>query len=547
MSSDGVALSELMRPPFEPTIPAMEDWLVENYQHHARCLGSDGIASFDAIAERSKILARALLACNLTKGCRVGMLMPNGPEFLATLTAIVRAGGHAVMLSTLARPAELAHMVRHSDIDTLLMVPGYLGRDYLSEVELALPSLSSSNGATPLHLEEAPFLRSIWVMGPSSPVWARGDSENLAALSQGVTDAFLALVQREIVPADPALMIYSSGVTAEPKAIVHSNGNLARQAWRMSRYMNYAPGDRLMTTMPFFWVGGLCTSAYAANLRGAAIVCPERPSVEGMRDAVDQHGVTHAALWPAQLNALVSSPGFGDVRQRLKPTSSQQLSLFGLASADHTPNALGMTETLGCHTMELFPGTLPEGHGGSFGRAVPGYEHRIIDPDTGQPVADGHTGEIHVRGGSLMQGFHRRERSDVFDKDGFYNTGDLGCMGPDGHIYFKGRAGDVVKVSGANVSLSEVEFALMQLPGVGEAVVLNMPTEDASDALLAAVVPVSGATLDIECLREDLRARVASYKVPRKFMIIDGAGIPRTASAKVRRAELREMLAGSLG
>jgi len=547
MSSDANAATspQVMTAPFEPTVPAMEDWLVDNYRHHARCIGSSGAASFDAVAERSKIVSRALLASNLPKGCRVGMLMPNGPEFLAALTGIIGAGGHAVMLSTLARPAELAHMIRHSDIDTLLMVPGYLGRNYVSEIEVALPSLTSSTGAGPLRLEEAPFLRSVWIMGHDHPVWAKGCTARFDALSREVSGEFLALVRKEIVPADPALMIYSSGVTSEPKAIVHSNGNLARHAWRMSRYMTYAPGDRLMTTMPFFWVGGLCTSAYAANLRGAAIVCPERPSVDGMREAVDRLGVTHAALWPAQLNALISSPGFGDVRQRLKPTSSQQLSLFGLATPDCTPNALGMTETLGCHTMELFPGTLPDGHAGSFGRPVPGYEHRIVDPETGLPVAVGETGEILVRGGSLMQGFHRRERSDVFRDDGFYNTGDLGCVGPDGHMYFKGRSGDIAKVSGANVSLSEVEFALMQLPGVGEAVVVNVPTPDAGDVLVAAVVPMSEATLHVERMREDLRERIASYKVPRKFVIMDGAGIPRTASAKVRRAELRDMLIAS--
>src|SRR5262249_26341973 len=128
------------------------------------------------------------------------------------------------------------------------------------------------------------------------------------------------------------------------------------------------------------------------------------------------------------------------------------------------PNSLGMTETAGPHTIDRMDADLPERLRGSFGRPVPGLEHKVVDPETGATLPPGSPGEICVRGYTLMQGLHKQEREDVFDRDGFYHTGDRGYFDAEGVLFFQGRLGELIKTAGANVSPREVEVAIEAFP-----------------------------------------------------------------------------------
>jgi len=539
---DVVGDAPTMQPDFLATIPAMSAAMVEQFGQLTQVVDHGSPKVFSDIAQGSAAVARGLLGAGLPKAARVGVLLPNGADFIEALLGVTRIGGHAVLLSTLAKPRELAFMIRHSDIDTLIVAPKYLSNDYAGVLEAALPSLSGADGRRPLRLVEAPFLRSVWMWGGTRSGWTRGDRGALESLGEDVPAELLAAAEREVVPSDPAILIYTSGSTAEPKAVIHSHDALVRQSWRMSRYMTYQPGDRLMTTQPFFWIGGLCTSMLAANHCGAAIVCPDRPTTDGMLTCIARDGVTHIALWLPQLRGLLAAQDAGDIRERLKPNSAQQLGLFELAPPELTPNSLGMTETCGPHSMELFGPPLPADRAHSFGRAVDDFERRIVDPETGAELAAGEVGELLVRGGSLMLGLHRKERREVFDPDGFYRTGDLASLSDDGHLFFAGRRGDMIKVSGANVSPQEVEEVLTAQPEVAEAAVVGLPDPVRGEMLVAAVVPRPGASIDERNLLARLRGELASYKLPRRLVVLSSDEIPRTASQKIRKPELSALI-----
>jgi acyl-CoA synthetase (AMP-forming)/AMP-acid ligase II len=501
--------------------------------------------SFADIERRSAAMARGLLASGVGKGEKVGLLLPNGADWVVGWQAASRIGAVAVLLSTFAKPPELAHMLRQGDVRTLLACGRFLDNNFVARLIEALPGLADADGASALRLPAAPCLRAIWLSADSTPAWAAGDYRSLEIRPDA--DAFVDLlspIEAEVTAADAALIIYTSGSTAEPKAVVHGHGSVTRQALTMAGYMTYQPGDRCLTTMPFFWVGGLCTSLLAANIGGAALVIPATPAPEDCLQALRDHGVTHAALWPAQLAALISAPGFlSDDFSRLRATSAQQLALFGLAPAELTPNSLGMSETFGPHSMEFANHPLPENRAGSFGRAVVGFERKIVDPETGDTLPPGEVGELWVRGPGLMMGFYKRERREVFEPDGFYRTGDLCSLAADGHLFFTGRNGDLIKTSGVNVSSREVEVALQSHPGVLEAAVVGVPHALLGEMVVAAVVAAPGVELDEAVVRGRLRERLAGYKVPRRILVLTHADVPRTDSAKIRKPALKTLLA----
>jgi acyl-CoA synthetase (AMP-forming)/AMP-acid ligase II len=195
--------------------------------------------------------------------------------------------------------------------------------------------------------------------------------------------------------------------------------------------------------------------------------------------------------------------------------------------------SLGMTETLGPHLVDHEGADLKEDQRGSFGRPVPGMEHQVVD------------GELWVRGGSVMAGLHKREREDVFTPDGWYRTGDAGHFDDDGHFFFTGRMGDLVKSAGTNVSPREVEVALEAEPEVTRAVVVGIPAGSRGEDVAAAVVARHVTAAD---LAARLRETLSSYKVPRHLVVLaDDDELPWLDSGKVDRRALAERLSGGAG
>jgi acyl-CoA synthetase (AMP-forming)/AMP-acid ligase II len=177
------------------------------------------------------------------------------------------------------------------------------------------------------------------------------------------------------------------------------------------------------------------------------------------------------------------------------------------------------------------------------GWTMQGLEHLIVDPETGTPLPGGFGGEIWVRGHSLMQRLYKREREDVFTRDGYYRTGDCGVRSDDGWITFTGRLGDLIKTGGGtNVTPSEVELALCDCDGVLEAYVVGAEDADHGVVVAAAVVPHGGALLDADELRARLRTKLSAYKVPRFIWVTDKQQLPFTATGKVKKSDLAALL-----
>ena len=504
--------------------------------------------SYEELDRRTSRMARALLALGAGKGTRIALLAPGGILWLTALLAGLRIGALVSLVSTLCTPAELAHMLRGGDAQILLGVRRFLRHDYGKTLAAALPGLTEGT-AQALRIPSAPYLRSVWLNDASGLSWARTIEDLLAHADRphAPDRALLAAIEQEVAASEDAVIVYTSGSTSLPKAVVHTQWNVTRFPRELTKHFLLKPDDRMMPHLPTFWLGGLGMTMQVLSI-GATLVYPDSPEVDVVLDTIERCRVNRLNSW-------------GDVMMKLREGAAARgidvdkivgLGPFRDQAGEIIPpilqaNMLGMSETFTAHSAEPLDTRLAEDKAGSSGRGVDSYERRIVDPETGKDVPPGQVGELQIRGGGLMSGFYKMNRKDVFTRDGFYPTGDLARLDADGYIYFVGRRGDMIKTRAANVSRLEVEAAMRGVPGVELPIVVGLPDAELGQRVVAAVVPAQGASPSDESIRAALRAVLSSYKIPREIVFITHNDIPRSTTGKIKLFELAGMVAARIG
>jgi acyl-CoA synthetase (AMP-forming)/AMP-acid ligase II len=532
----------------EATVPEFVRRIAAEFgPQEAVVLGTERL-SYTRLESESSELARALLAHGLTKGSRIGIWLGNGPRWIVAWAAVCRAGGIAVPLSTLYTPHELARAIRIADLQGLIVHEHYRGRDAVAALEDALPELAQTQEPQ-LQLEQAPYLRWISTVGTQSAPWLRTSSW-LVNSNARYTATMLAAVEREVHPSDPCMILFTSGTTSDPKAILHTHDSVMSQLASHTEALRFEPGTRVYTPMPFFWLAGQIHGLFPTLIVGGTVICSEDfVPAEILQLIADEHADRVYMTKSQAMHIMASSAFASSDRSSIKigfPTELLPANLPVEASARLAAAGrymgLGMSETYGPywygappHTrdidaQELYPDVPPLSY------VPPGFEVKILDAQ-GHEVADGEAGEICVRGRGLMLGMCKRTRQATFDNEGFYHTGDGGLVQGD-LVYFRGRINDLIKTAGANVSPEEVERAMLLLPGVTMAVVVGIPHSVRGQDVAAAVVLEANAQLTADDLRSFLRARLSRFMVPRHIVFFDRVDIPLTASQRVRRGEL---------
>ncbi len=497
------------------------------------------VLSFHDLDVRSAALAKGLLAAGVGKASRVALHLPNGPAWVTAWAATARIGALAVPLSTLAAPAELRDLLRRTDARVLIAPTTMLDRPYADLLERAVPELESEPGPT-LRIPAVPALRTVILEPTSTRTWAIASSD-VVARGAIVDDEVLAAVEREVVPGDELLVICTSGTTSEPKLVVHTHGAVVRRTSLPSPIVP-PPGGCGFVGHAFFWVGGILNLGAALHT-GATVLCQEHPDPGAALQLIKRYGATAVLAWPTIAARLRAHPELEqldvDTVPQLRAPAVDPRAVHG---------SLGMTETMGPHSEgprhDASPdertSLLPPRLRGSYGAPIPFMEHRIVDA-SGVALDDGLEGEICVRGAFLMRRMYKRERQDVFDRDGWYHTGDRGFL-RDGYLFFTGRATEMIKTHGANVSPREVELALEAMGDIAQAYVFGVPDDIRGESVAAAIVPTSGANPDPADLRRALADVVAAYKVPREIVVLDDAEIPWLASGKADRVALSSLV-----
>jgi acyl-CoA synthetase (AMP-forming)/AMP-acid ligase II len=482
------------------------------------------LSGVDLFDQSSELSAR-LVSMGVRKGSVVALLLPNGTEWVCWWAAIARIGAVVVPMNTFATPVEVGRVLEDSGAHVLVAVPAFARHAYRDELAAVLGPSGPLEDRVSTQLPQ--LRRVLWTDGVDVVVPIDG------------TGAVVEALAADVVPADVLTVIYSSGSTGVPKGVVHAHGPTLRQAQRLAALTGTRPSTVLWTSMPLSWVGGLVWAFLRTVVAGGTFVTQARFEPGSALQLFGEAGVDAVTAWVPVIEQLRRHPTFSEAAH--SHIAGLQLLPPG---PEARPTSLGMTETLGPHSG-WFGGAdreVPPGAAGSFGRALPGTVHRIVEPGTDVGVREGQPGELLVRGDALMLGLHRRERGDVFTPDGWYATGD-GAVLRDGWLFFQGRLDDVIKTAGVNVSPSEVQAVLERHPSIRQAFVVGVPHDVRGEEVTAVVVSPDDH-LDVEEVLLSARVELASYKVPRRILVIDEEDIPWLSSQKVDLGRLRAMVAG---
>ena len=482
--------------------------------------------TYDRLGAEARCIGRALLAGGVERGDAVGIVMGNRPEAAAAIFGAALVGAVACPMSTFSPRPELAHLVDTCRATVVLTQSRLLARRFGEDLAAIA--------------EDRAHLRHVAVLGERS--W-----DELLAAADDVSDAQLDDRVAATDPDDPALVIFSSGTTSEPKGILHSHRSPALQCWLQARVFARHPGTRMFSALPLFWTAGFNTAVGATLAAGGCWVAQEVFDPSTALALLARERVTEPYTLPHQTAALAEHPDWAAT------DLSALRCVYGKgAYARHPrvdgdpgwimPVGWGMSET--CAFVCAHPSDTPRerakvGHGA----LLPGARVRVIDPDTGALLGPDEEGELCVSGATRMIGYLDRPPEQCVDEDGFFHTGDAGHVSAEGQVHWSGRRTEMIKTGGANVSPAEVEVALRACTPVKLSGVLGVPDPRLDQAVVACIVLRDDATATADDVRAFLRERIAAYKVPRHVLFFDDDEMPMTGSdAKVRDDALRELV-----
>ncbi|MBU9764279.1 acyl--CoA ligase [Mycobacterium sp. TNTM28] len=464
--------------------------LLRRAGEHPLLLCDDERISYAQADHRSAELARGLLALGAGKGSHIGLLYPNGIDFVVGMLAAARIGAVVVPFSTFLTAAELRGQLLDSEVVILLSARRFRNHNY--EQRLAA-------------VTDAPCLRHVLFDPPPA----------------AVAESVLAGAEEDVDASDPLAIIYTSGSTGPPKGAVHTHGALLAHQGNLNVIRGLTAADRLFCNSPFFWIGGFAFGLVATMVAGATLICSNATDAGITLDLLEAEKPTITNGFVSGIAHLTRHPSFAD----RDLSSMRRGNLYPIMAPEVRPadpelrhNMLGLTEAASVVLLDGDDGDQPEHRRGSYGRPAPGFETRVLE-----------SGELCIRGPYVMQGYYGRNREDCFDADGWFHTGDLVRVDDDGYFYFLGRAGSMIKTAGANVTPGEVEKALAALGYPAH--VLGLP--DAQRGQVVAAVIVSDAPVDVDAVRTALRGALSAFKVPRRFAVLRHGELPTLSSGKV--------------
>jgi fatty-acyl-CoA synthase len=479
-------------------------------------------SSYAELRDSSIEAARRMRAGGVEPGDRVAILLREASEpYVAHGLAAMRLGAICVPVNARNKTHELAYVLGHSSPRLLLTEPSF--------GEL-LESAGLPDGCRAVVL---------------------GEEGEFAAAGAGVPAAEVAELEEAVGRDDPALLLYTSGTTANPKGCLHTHASLLAEGENCSGRIGLEAGERFWTPLAMFHVGGWQV-LMSALTRGACASHVGFFEAGTALDQLEREHCTHAfpafeLIWlqvlehprfpEADLSALrvvinVGVPERMRRMQELLPHVSQV-------------SCLGMTESCGSLCIGQGADSL-HSRTHTSGHLLPGMEVRVLDPISGEEQPPGQPGEMLFRGVTSFAGYYRDPDTTaaIVDDDGWVRTGDLVRREEDGTIAFVSRLKDMLKVGGENVSAAEIEGYLITHPDVSVAAVVGAPDARYGEVPAAFVQLTGGASVEEEDLIRYCIGNIATFKVPRYIRFLDE--FPATATAKIQKFVLRERIESEL-
>jgi fatty-acyl-CoA synthase len=495
----------------------MQNQGIGDWPHRRRVKSASAVAivsgdrrrDYREFAERVDLIADALEQRGVGTGDRVAYLGLNSVEFLEALFGVTAAGAVFVPLNTRWAAAEIAYAVEDSGAKLLVHDAGLAS----TVADLAI--------ATVL-------------------VGAGGDTDFEAFVASGAPGHR----DRRVLPAEPALLLYTSGTTGRPKGAILTHGNLIWNSINVLVDYDVTSRDVALMVSPLFHVAALGMGALPVLLKGGTLVLQERFDAAAVLGAIREHGVTMLSGVPTTFKMLAEHPDWQDADLATlrtltcggSPVPAQVAAMYearGLAFS----SGYGMTETSpGATSLSAMHS---RDHASTSG--LPHFFPAVrVVGDDGAELPPGEVGEILISGPNVTPGYWNRPdaTAEAID-DGWFRSGDLGHVDEDGFLTIVDRAKDMFVSGGENVYPAEIEGILLELPQVAAVAVIGIPDERWGETGRAIVVPVAGAEISLDDLTAHLDGRVGRFKVPRSLVIVPE--LPVTATGTILKGELRRL------
>ena len=468
--------------------------------------------------------ARSLLGLGIRRGETIAVLMPNEPEFLHVLFGAAMIGVRALLVNARYKAYELAYVLENADVVAVLT------SDTVSEYVDFVSLLDEATVRRP------PLLRHLVLVGSSSPPgWV--DRAELRAAGADVSPDDVHRLRLSVAVRDVAILMYTSGTTAQPKGCLITHEALVRTAISVVRRWELTAEERFWDPLPFFHLAGLLQLTATLYAGGAFLTTTHFEPGEALRQIAEERATFVFPCFPTITRSLMHHPDFAStdlsrVRGLLDtgpPESLREVeSRFGVPSV----TSYGLTEAGGVIAFGHLDDP-PEKRHTTGGRPFRGMEVRLED------------GAILARGVGLFEGYHRdEEQTRRVMEGGWLHTGDLGRLDEDGRVSYGGRTKDMLKVGGENVSALEVEEFLGTHPSVKVVAVVGVPDAKYIEVPAAFVERVPGSEVSEQELIDHCTGQIASFKVPRYVRFVDEWPMSAT---KIQKYHLRESLVAELG
>jgi fatty-acyl-CoA synthase len=490
-------------------------------------------ATYRELWDEVSLAARGLLARGVRTGDRVGVWAPNRHEWIVTQYATARVGAILVTINPAYKAAELQYALARTGVSLLVLARGFREADHVAMVDEVRA--------------ECPLLRQTLVL---EEAW-----EDLLADGEGVPEADPEAVEASLDPDDPINVQFTSGTTGAPKGATLSHRSILNNGYFTGRILRYTEDDRVCVPVPFYHCFGMVLANLACLTHGACVVVPGA-SFDALATLriVEEERCTSMYGVPTMFIAQLEHPRIGDfdlssLRTGIMAGAPCPVEVMTKVRAqmhmDEVTIGCGMTETAPLSTQTAVDDDVDK-RVTTVGRVHPHVEVKIVDPETGETVPRGTPGEQCTRGYSVMLGYYDDERAtrEAVDDDGWMHSGDLATMDDEGYVRIVGRIKDMLIRGGENIYPREVEEFLLTIPDVSDAYVIGVPSARYGEEVMAWVKLRAGSAMGPDELRAACRGRIASYKIPRYWKLVDQ--FPMTITGKVQKFVMREIATAQL-
>ena len=497
--------------------------------------------------------ALSLQALGIKSGDHVGLLLPTGMDFIISMFSIALLGAVTVPVNARYQPPELAYVIENADLRVVLTTDKIADAvNFVERLNEALPGLAASN-AQQLNLDEAPLLRNIVLFGGSSAAGIL-DQQQFDVLAENGDLQKLHLKRLQTRLGSTALILYTSGTTANPKGCMISHEAIVRNSAALAERYELSGEDSFWSPLPMFHIAAILPLTAIFSCSGTYVTTQYFQAGEALKMMEeDKVTATYPCFWTI-MSDLVDHPNFESTDlSRIKLMNANfavQPPEIGEKMKKALPNAVfvgtfGMTETAGTVTTSRLDAT-EEQRFTRLGTPLSGMEVKAMDPETGHEAATGERGEAWIRGYSTFTKYYKspEKTAEALDEDGWFHSGDLVSFDSDGQLMFHGRLRDMLKVGGENVAAVEIEACLQQHSAVKLAQVIGIPHPRLIEVAAAFVEFEAGLEASEEELIGFCKGKIAGFKIPRHIRSIQEWPI---SSTKIQKFRLQDQLCEELG